>query len=147
MALTTIYPEHYQQQLADKAELLQQMLNPYSSAQLEVFPSPAEYYRMRAEFRIWHDGDDLYYIMFDSETQQRIRVAQFPIASKLINQLMPALLDYVRDRPKLRYRLFQVDFLTTTTNQAVVSLLYHRPLEIGRASCRERMSTGYGVWR
>ncbi len=129
MALTTIYPEHYQQQLADKAELLQQMLNPYSSAQLEVFPSPAEYYRMRAEFRIWHDGDDLYYIMFDSETQQRIRVDQFPIASKLINQLMPALLDYVRDRPKLRYRLFQVDFLTTTTNQAVVSLLYHRPLD------------------
>lgn len=129
MALTITYPEHYQQQLTEKAELLTQMLSPFNQAALEVFPSPPEYYRMRAEFRVWHDGDDLYYIMFDSSTQQRIRVDQFPIASELINQLMPALLDYIRERPTLRYRLFQVDFLSTTTNQAVVSLLYHRSLE------------------
>ncbi|WP_256744384.1 hypothetical protein, partial [Cronobacter sakazakii] len=25
----------------------------------EVFRSPVSHYRMRAEFRLWHDGDDL----------------------------------------------------------------------------------------
>ena len=32
---------------------------------IEVFTSPESNYRMRAEFRVWHEGDDLYHIMFD----------------------------------------------------------------------------------
>ena len=33
---------------------------------------------MRAEFRIWHDKDDFYHIMFDQSTLQRYRVDVFP---------------------------------------------------------------------
>ena len=83
---------------------------------------------MRAEFRVWHEGDDLYYIMFDSATRQRYRVDQFPAASRLINQLMPAILAGVREAPLLRHKLFQVDFLTTLSGEALVSLLYHKRL-------------------
>ena len=32
---------------------------PFSDLVPEVFRSPVSHYRMRAEFRIWHDGDDL----------------------------------------------------------------------------------------
>ena len=126
-------PEHlpielYDAQLAEKVARLQSMMAPFAAPAPEVFRSPVSHYRMRAEFRIWHDEDDLYHIMFDQETKQRIRVNSFPAASALINALMPAMRDGVRDIPALRVKLFQIDYLTTMSNQAVVSLLYHRKL-------------------
>lgn len=121
--------EQYDAQLAEKVARLQSMMAPFAAPAPEVFRSPVSHYRMRAEFRIWHDEDDLYHIMFDQETKQRIRVTSFPAASALINALMPAMLDGVRDIPALRYKLFQIDYLTTMSNQAVVSLLYHRKLD------------------
>lgn len=120
--------EQYDAQLAEKVARLQSMMAPFTAPAPEVFRSPVSHYRMRAEFRIWHDEDDLYHIMFDQQTKQRIRVNSFPAASTLINALMPAMLDGVRDIPALRHKLFQIDYLTTMSNQAVVSLLYHRKL-------------------
>ncbi|VTM73346.1 tRNA (uracil(54)-C(5))-methyltransferase [Raoultella planticola] len=121
--------EQYEAQLAEKVVRLQKMMVPFAAPVPEVFRSPVSHYRMRAEFRLWHDGDDLYHIMFDQQTKSRIRVDSFPAASELINQLMAEILDGVRDNPVLRHKLFQVDYLTTMSNQAVVSLLYHKKLD------------------
>jgi tRNA (uracil-5-)-methyltransferase len=121
--------EQYDAQLAEKVARLQSMMAPFAAPAPEVFRSPVSHYRMRAEFRIWHDEDDLYHIMFDQQTKQRIRVNSFPAASSLINALMPAMLDGVRETRALRHKLFQIDYLTTLSNQAVVSLLYHRKLD------------------
>lgn len=119
----------YQLQLSQKQNSLNLRLAPFNAPQLEVYPSAERHYRMRAEFRVWHEDDDLYYIMFDQETRAKYKVERLPAANQLINSLMPALLDYVRDKPVLRRKLFQVDFLTSTTGQAVISLLYHRQLD------------------
>ncbi|NIE54735.1 tRNA (uridine(54)-C5)-methyltransferase TrmA [Pantoea sp. Ap-870] len=121
--------EQYDAQLAEKVSRLQAMMAPYAAPDVEVFRSPISHYRMRAEFRIWHDGDDLYHIIFDQETKQRIRVDQFPAASQLINTLMPKLIAAIRDNRALRFKLFQIDYLSTLSNQIVISLLYHRKLE------------------
>lgn len=129
MAHLTTEPANYQKQLDHKAECLTTMLTPFYGKPLEVFSSPIQFYRMRAEFRVWHEGDDLYYIMFDPETRDKIRIDTFPVASQLINTLMPKLLAYIRSRPVLRAKLFQVEFLTSTSNQALISLLYHRQLD------------------
>ncbi|CUA85347.1 tRNA (uridine(54)-C5)-methyltransferase TrmA [Pseudidiomarina woesei] len=129
MAHLTTNPADYTRQLDEKAQTLTAMLAPFYNDTLAVFASPEEFYRMRAEFRVWHDGDDLYYIMFDPETREKIRIESFPVASRLINQLMPAVLDFIRTRPELRQKLFQVEFLTSTTNEALISMLYHRQLD------------------
>ena len=50
--------EQYEAQLAEKVVRLQSMMAPFSDLVPEVFRSPVSHYRMRAEFRIWHDGDD-----------------------------------------------------------------------------------------
>lgn len=42
---------------------------------------------------------------------------------------MAAVIEGVRDNPVLRHKLFQVDYLTTLSNQAVISLLYHKKLD------------------
>ncbi len=120
--------EQYDAQLAEKVVRLQSMMTPFNAPVPEVFRSPVSHYRMRAEFRIWHDGDDLYHIIFDQQTKSRIRVDSFPAASELINQLMTLMIDGVRNNPVLRNKLFQIDYLTTQSNQAIVSLLYHKAL-------------------
>ena len=125
-----IQPEHYSSQLVEKQEALNELMAGLSLPPIEVFESAPSYYRMRAEFRIWHDGDDLFYAMFDSaDPRTPIRTDQFLAASSLINKLMPQLLDAIRDVTILRHKLFQVDFLTTTTGEALISLLYHKPID------------------
>ena len=126
---TDVNPDHYQAQLDAKSAQLESLFGCFEMPVLEVFESPPIHYRMRAEFRVWHDGDDLYYIMFNQDTKEQYRVDQFPAASRLINDVMPHLIDAVRDNPILRRRLFQVDFLSTLSGELLVSLLYHRPLD------------------
>ncbi|WP_275553205.1 tRNA (uridine(54)-C5)-methyltransferase TrmA [Mixta sp. Marseille-Q2659] len=121
--------DQYETQLAEKITRLQSMMAPFSAPGVEVFRSPVSHYRMRAEFRIWHDKDDLYHIIFDQQTRDRIRVDQFPAAGELINQLMPKMIAAIRGNDVLRRKLFQIDYLSTLSGQAVISLLYHRKLD------------------
>ncbi len=129
MANLDVNPQGYQEQLIEKKTRLQQMFACYQMPKLEVFESESQHYRMRAEFRVWHEGDDLYYIMFNQETREKYRVDQFPAASRLINDVMPLLIDAMKANDSLRRKLFQVDFLSTLSGEILVSLLYHRQLD------------------
>ncbi|XQW84777.1 tRNA (uridine(54)-C5)-methyltransferase TrmA [Thalassotalea piscium] len=123
-----INPAFYDQQLLAKEQEMQSLFSPFNGPRFDIYPSTKLHYRQRAEFRVWHEGDDLYYIMFDSKTKQKFRVDDFPVASELINKFMKALLINIKDKPLLRERLFQVDFLSTLSGEALISLLYHKPL-------------------
>lgn len=57
----------YSNQLAEKVSTLKNMFTDFNVPELEVFESQEKHYRMRAEFRVWHEGEDLYYIMFDQK--------------------------------------------------------------------------------
>ncbi|NGO88407.1 MAG: tRNA (uridine(54)-C5)-methyltransferase TrmA [Halomonas sp.] len=134
MAIPTVDPARYAEQLADKQAYVEHMFADFAPPGLEVYPSPASHYRQRCEFRIWHEGDDLFYAMFevdpDNPKQKRvIRLDQFAVASKRINELMPQLRDAFLASDVLRRRLFQVEFLTTLSGEALVTLIYHRPLD------------------
>ncbi|ADP11012.1 tRNA (uracil-5-)-methyltransferase [Erwinia sp. Ejp617] len=121
--------EQYEDQLTEKVTRLTSMMSAFNAPEVEVFRSAVSHYRMRAEFRIWHEGDDLYHIIFDQQTRERIRVDSFPAASELINRVMPRLIDRIRDQRVLRFKLFQIDYLSTVSGQMVVSMLYHRKLD------------------
>ncbi|WP_324683056.1 tRNA (uridine(54)-C5)-methyltransferase TrmA [Bibersteinia trehalosi] len=119
----------YPDLLAKKTEKLTALLAPFSSPALEVFASETSHFRMRAEFRVWHDNGDLYHIMFDQETKQRYRVDEFPIASQLINRMMKAILAEIKGNEILTRKLFQIDYLSTLSGQIAVSMLYHKKLD------------------
>ena len=127
--MTSFDPSLYTEQLNEKIQRMQEIFAPFNPPELEVFQSPISHYRMRAEFRVWHEGDDLHYIMFDQTSKQKYTVHQFPQASRLINQLMPMLIEALKPNPTLRRKLFQVDFLSTLSGEILVSLLYHRQLD------------------
>ena len=119
----------YLHQLASKSARLQQEFAELTDCQLEVFDSPPEHYRMRAEFRVWHEGEELYHIMFDQETKQKYRLDSFPTASKLINQAMPLLINLLQANRALRHKLFQIDYLSSQQGELLISLLYHKQLD------------------
>ncbi|QXB85270.1 tRNA (uridine(54)-C5)-methyltransferase TrmA [Acinetobacter lwoffii] len=122
----------YQQQLEAKIERISAQFAEYQPPALEVFQSPEKYFRMRAEFRIWHTEDDLFYAMFERDENNNkkvIRIDEFPIADRSINDLMPQLLAAFKADANLGHRLFEVHFLATLSGQVLVSLIYHRKLD------------------
>lgn len=127
-APTPVAPDNYQQQLDDKVARLTALLAPFCNIQPEVFPSPASHYRMRAEFKFWRSSEDCFYAMTGADNSI-VRIDQFPVACERINTLMPALLAELKQQDALRRKLFQVEFLATTTGDAVITLIYHRQLD------------------
>ncbi|MGJ8514452.1 tRNA (uridine(54)-C5)-methyltransferase TrmA [Carnimonas bestiolae] len=134
MSVPVVDPSRYAEQLSAKQQRITQQFARFNPPPLEVFASPAAHYRMRAEFRIWHEGDDLFYAMFEvaadnPKDKTVIRLDQYDVASQRINELMPALRAAFLQSTALRRRLFQVEFLTTLAGEALVTLIYHRPLD------------------
>lgn len=121
--------EQYEQLLAHKIEILNDLLCPFSPPALHIYRSPKIHYRMRAEFRIWHDDQNITHCMFDPVTKKRVVVTDFPVASKLINRLMPVLLDVLKNNTLLREKLFQIDYLSTLSEKLLVTLIYHKKLD------------------
>ena len=122
----------YQQQLDAKVARISAQFAEFHPPALEVFASPEQHFRMRAEFRIWHTEDDMFYAMFERQEGQNkkvIRIDEFTIADQGINQLMPVLLAKLKANPELAQRLFEVHFLATLSGEILVSLIYHRKLE------------------
>jgi tRNA (uracil-5-)-methyltransferase len=97
--------------------------------ELEIFASEPLHYRLRAEFRLWHDGDDLHHVMFDQTTKQKYQVDHFPPASQIINDVMADLLLLLKSNETARRKLFQIDYLASLSGEIIVSLLYHKALD------------------
>ena len=128
-AVGTIEPHRYPDLLRDKMATLCQLMPP-SEHELEVFPSPPSHYRMRAEFRLWHEQDECYYAMFDAQGLP-VRVDCFAIADRQINRMMASLAQYLRANPRFARRLFQVEFHCSSIGERLVTLIYRRPLPDG----------------
>lgn len=119
----------YQQQLAAKTDRLRTLLAPFKAPEPRVFPSVATHYRMRAEFRVWHQGPKTFHIMYDQVSKEKYEVKQLPAACTLINSAMLRVITLVESEPELRTKLFQIDYLASTSNELVISLLYHKTLD------------------
>ena len=92
LAPGSVAPEEYEARLDEKVERVRSILSgvlpnrrgkgeggcgdeqPSAPFPLEVFASPDQGFRLRAEFRVWHDGGDLYYVMFDTVREKEKKV-------------------------------------------------------------------------
>lgn len=129
MRPTEIQANQYAEQLQNKVHFIEKCFAEYPMPELEVFTSEPLHYRLRAEFRLWHDGEELFHVMFDQQTKEKYQVHQFPPASKLINDVMADLLVLLKNNDIARRKLFQIDYLATLSGEIIVSLLYHKTLD------------------
>ena len=149
-----VRPDTYREELDAKIELARAHFAGDDGAgraaiplpRAEVFESARRHFRMRAEFRVWHEGDRSFLAMFDSaDPKTPIEVPLFPMGSERINALMPKLLEEVMASDALRKKLFQVNFLTTVAGDAMISMLYHRRLTEEWEAQAEAMRHRLGV--
>ncbi|MEM1402354.1 MAG: tRNA (uridine(54)-C5)-methyltransferase TrmA [Pseudomonadota bacterium] len=122
-------PSRIAEIFATKVELVTDSLQVFNPPEAKCFPSPSESYRARAEFRVWHDGDDLQYVMFDpADRRTPVPLRDFPPAIASIRKLMEPLREALETNPTLRKKLFQVEFMGGASDDLLVTLIYHRPL-------------------
>ena len=130
MSTLTVDPATYAAQLADKLARFKQAFAAFGLPEPAVFPSAPLHYRMRAEFRMWHQDDRVDYAMFDPADPKRpVILETFPVACAAICALMPRLREKLQACEALKRRLFQVNFLATLSGEMLVTLIYHRPLD------------------
>jgi tRNA (uracil-5-)-methyltransferase len=66
MSLPRIDPADYPSQLAAKVEKFRHDFAAFAAPEPVVHQSAPLHYRLRAEFRMWHEGERVDYAMFDS---------------------------------------------------------------------------------
>lgn len=129
----------YDLQLNDKQQELVNFLSPFYSGPITTYSSEPQHYRMRAEFRIWHDGADTFHIMFNQKTKEKYKVEALPAANQLINLAMKEVIQKVVNNQELRTKLFQIDYLSSTTKELVISMIYHKKLTQAWIEAAEEM--------
>lgn len=131
--LVKCYVDDYHTLLDAKVAQLKALLK-WDSA-VDVFESQKTHFRMRANFQMWHDDprkktpDGFYFTMCDPGCPREPQeVVNFPRGTALINKLMADLMVVFQEQNVIFQNLFEVRFLTTQTEQAIIILLYKKPL-------------------
>ena len=127
--MNAIDPQLYPAHLKAKQVRFKQTLEGLSFPEIEVFDSAPSQFRMRAEFRIWHEDGRAHYVMNRAGEKRPYIIDSFPIGGPLINKLMTPLLEAINAEPVLSQRLFTTEFLTTLSGEVLVTLIYHRPVD------------------
>lgn len=122
-----VYEGGYEAQLSSKLELNKKRFETFYKAEISVFRSPTSHYRSRSEFKIWHKDEDIFYAMNHLEHKGVVLVDECPQVSMHIASLMPKLLVAIKEKD-IAFKLFGSDFLSSSSGEIVVSLIYHRKL-------------------
>lgn len=140
----------YTQQLIEKKQYIKTLFTGLAAPEWTLFESPEQHYRMRAEFRVWHEGEEMFYAMFTRGQKagggSLIRCDQFTPACAAINDLMPRLLAAADKVPVLKTRWYAVEFLATLSGEMLVTMIYHKKLDDEWRAAAEALQAQLGVW-
>ena len=105
----------------------------FENINLDIIKSNEQNFRNRAEFKIWKNFDEedratLSYAM-TSVDKNVLEINSCQIVSSQIQELMPKLLKEIQKNKTLSFKLFAIEFLNATTEDMLVTLIYHRKLE------------------
>lgn len=123
-----IYDAGYAGQLISKTAAIKDQFAPFFNGDITIFESREEHYRSRAEFKIYHDDEGSFYAMSRADKQGVVKIDSCPIVHENIARLMKPLLDSIR-RAGIGYKLFGIDFLTSSSGEVLATLIYHRALD------------------
>ena len=114
----------YDEQISYKKEFIKELFSQIYSGDFEFFISPKTGYRIRAEFGLYHEKNDLFYTM-NGTKQRHLKVDECLKVDSKIASLMPSLLNELKNSDKLKFKVFGAEFIVTK-NDILVILLYHR---------------------
>lgn len=128
----TLHNFSYEEQLNHKIQREKERFKPFTANEFDIIKSSDSHFRNRAEFRIWKNFDEndnptLSYAMNDFN-KKALEIDSCEIIYNDIDLLMPKLLDAIQNNEELKNRLFAVEFLCSTADDMLVTLIYHRKL-------------------
>ena len=128
-----LYDKSYEEQLNFKLQREKERFSDFTTMDFDIIKSEKEAFRNRAEFRIWWEKDEngneiLSYAMNDFE-KNILKIDSCQIVSSQIQEIMPKLLNLLMEDLILSYKLFAVEFLGSTINDMLVTLIYHKKLD------------------
>ena len=124
-----MYEMKYDEQLEIKRDSLQKLLEPFYSGDITVFSSEKEFFRARAEYKIYHKDSLVFYAMRHLDKNSFVTLKECKMVSLPIQKRMWKLLELVNECNELKNRLFGVEFLSSTTDDVLITMLYHRKLD------------------
>lgn len=140
-------PTTYDAQLETKIADINTLFTGIDTPEFEVFTSEPLHFRYRTEFRIWQTQRGCFYAMFErGKNKDPHEITSFPIASERINELMPALMDAINRDVCLNKKLFQIEFLTTLSGEALVTLIYHKALDANWETTARELQSQLGIF-
>ena len=124
-------PAQYQNQLDNKIDKYRLSMEQagVDITEITVHRSAPLGFRMRAEFRVWHQDGQVFYAMNRPGEKRPYIIHDFPIGAPLIGKTMPLLLQALNSSAILSRKCFSAEFLTTSSGQVLITLIYHRPLD------------------
>ncbi|MDD5406883.1 MAG: tRNA (uridine(54)-C5)-methyltransferase TrmA [Sulfurovaceae bacterium] len=125
----SLYKLNYDEQINSKAIRVKKLLEPFYTNDLSVFSSPLSHYRARAEFRIWHNGDKCDYAMSNITKNGVVMINECSKVILPIENRMWEMLKLINASKLLSHRLFGVEFLASSLDEVLVTLLYHKKLD------------------
>lgn len=140
-----LYETGYNGQLNDKVVVNKERFAKFYDGDITIFKSPEEHYRFRSEFKIWHVEEKIYYGMNHREKKGVVLVDQCPQVSESIAKLMPQLLNAIQ-KYNIGFKLFGADFLSSSSGEIVVSLIYHRKLDNEWVSKATSLAQELGIY-
>ncbi len=140
-----VYENGYDGQLNDKLELNRERFASFYDGEIAVFKSPDSHYRSRSEFKLWHEGDEIYYGMNHVEKKGVVLVDECPQVNEYISALMPKLLVEIKAKD-VGFKLFGIDFLSSSEGEIVVSFLYHRRLDEAWQAQAIKIADALGIY-
>jgi len=132
----TIHDIGYEGQLDLKIQREKERFSSFTDIKnidFDIVKSEEQNFRNRAEFKIWKNFDEndnptLSYAM-TSVDKKVLEISSCQIVSLDIADLMPKLLEEIQKNKTLSFKLFAIEFLNSSTNDMLVTLIYHRKLE------------------
>lgn len=129
----TLGGKSYQEQLDIKVAIEKKRFSNFFAKEIDIITSEDGGFRNRAEFRIWRTFQEDESVIFSyamNDTQKKpLPIDSCSIVSKTIAKLMPKLLDEIQNNKTLNHKLFSCEFLSATTNDTLVTLIYHKKLD------------------
>ena len=132
-ASCTLFDKTYEEQLNYKIQREKERFSNFTTMEFDIIKSSESNFRNRAEFRIWWekdaDGNEILSYAMNDFKKNILKIDSCEMVSPHIKELMPKLINQLESELELSYKLFAVEFLGSTTNDMLVTLIYHKKLE------------------
>ncbi|QEP35498.1 tRNA (uridine(54)-C5)-methyltransferase TrmA [Malaciobacter pacificus] len=132
-ASCVLHDMNYEEQLNHKIKREKERFSDLTTMEFDIIKSEEEHFRNRAEFRIWKNFDNednltLSYAM-NGYDKNVVEINECKIVSSHISDVMPKLLDKIQNDQTLSFKIFSIEFLGSTIDDLLVTMIYHRKLD------------------